>query len=54
MHGPDAWWRGAYNLSYAGIYTHPSAPGLVLATGNAGAYLSYDPAVVGTFISRQD
>lgn len=51
VHGPDAWWRGAYNLSYAGFYTHPSAVGMVITTGNAGAYLSYDPQRVNTYIS---
>lgn len=51
VHGPDAWWRGDYNLSYAGYYTHPSAPGVVFTTGNPGAYLSYDPEIVNTYVS---
>lgn len=52
VHGPDAWWRGDYNLSYAGFYTHPSAVGMVITTGNTGAYLSYEPSQVNTYVSN--
>lgn len=51
VHGPDAWWRGDYNLSYAGFYSHPSAVGMAITTGNSGAYLSYDPAHINTYLS---
>ena len=34
------------------VYAHPSAPGLVLATGNVGAHLDYASSVTCTYLSR--
>ena len=34
------------------MYSQPSAPGVVLATGNVGEYLSGDAQIVNTFLSR--
>jgi hypothetical protein len=51
LHGPDASWRGAFNVSYPGMYTAAGAPGVVWATGSVGRHLSYAPAEVRTFLS---
>jgi len=49
VHGPDALFSG--NYTYAGVYSVAAAPGVVLSTGSEGQYLSYDPAIVNTYIS---
>jgi hypothetical protein len=52
IHGPDALWRGALNVSYAGLYAAAGAPGVMWSTGSVGRHLSYAPADVRTFLSN--
>lgn len=37
---------------YGNFYSDPNAIGLILATGNVGQYLLYDPSDVNTYMSR--
>lgn len=48
LHGSTSW-AGA--SGYAFVYSHPSTPGTIMATGNVGRYLLED-GVVNTYLSR--
>lgn len=51
LHGPDAAFRGAPDVSYPGAYSAAGAPGFVASTGSIGLRLSYTPADVDTYLS---
>ncbi|GAB4816671.1 hypothetical protein N2152v2_003717 [Parachlorella kessleri] len=50
LHGPTSWFSA--EGPRPNVYAHPSAPGLVLATGNVGAHLDYASSVTCTYLSR--
>ena len=52
LHGASHWQRGTWKTRLGSVYSQPSAPGVVLATGNVGEYLSGDAQIVNTFLSR--
>lgn len=46
-------WLGVGGQGYYGnFYSDPNAMGLILATGNVGNYLLFDPQDVNTYLSR--
>jgi hypothetical protein len=49
LHGPDAMYREGD--IFAGAYSTPAVPGLVLSTGSVGRFLSYAPTEVNTYLS---
>lgn len=52
LHGASHWQRGTWNTRLGSVYSQPSAPGVIIATGNVGEYLSEDPHSVNTYLSR--
>lgn len=50
LHGPTSWF--APEGPHPNFYSIPSAPGLVLATGNVGAHLDMSPDADCTWMSR--
>ena len=52
LHGPSSWVGGGSRPSFASFYSHSSAPGVIMGTGNIGQFLSFDPSHVNTYLSR--
>ena len=52
LHGETHWMRGSWKTRLGSVYTHESAPGVILATGNVGKSLAFDPTSVNTYLSR--
>ena len=48
LHGAASW----YDEGFAGFYSHPSAPGYAMATGNLGARLEIESGLVNTYMTR--
>ncbi|GAQ88924.1 vacuolar protein sorting 10 [Klebsormidium nitens] len=50
LHGASSW-QGSGNMpGFAFVYSHPSAPGVLMGTGNVGQYL-YQNGEVNTYVS---
>mmetsp|Transcript_42694 Transcript_42694/g.68664 ORF Transcript_42694/g.68664 Transcript_42694/m.68664 type:complete len:874 (+) Transcript_42694:54-2675(+) len=52
LHGASHWQRGTWETRLGSVYSQESAPGVILATGNVGEFLSYDAQSVNTYLSR--
>ena len=52
LHGSSSWDTGTWETRLGSVYSHASAPGVILATGNVGHALSFDPTKVNTYLSR--
>ena len=52
LHGDTHWMHGTWKTRLGSVYTHESAPGVILATGNVGKSLAFDPTSVNTYLSR--
>lgn len=52
LHGSSSWDVGTWETRLGSVYSQKSAPGVIIATGNVGNALSFDPAKVNTFLSR--
>lgn len=50
LHGPSSWAAGEGKLP--GLHSHWSAPGIVMAVGSVGEYLSFASDYTCTFLSR--
>ena len=48
LHGSNSW----YEEGFTGFYSHPSAPGYAIATGNMGAHLETESGLVNTYLTR--
>ncbi len=52
LHGESHWQQGSWKTRLGSVYSQKSAPGVILATGNVGQYLSADANLVNTYLSR--
>ena len=52
LHGSTHWQRGTWKSRLGSVYTQATAPGIILATGNVGEFLTNDAQRVNTYISR--
>ena len=52
LHGPSSWSGSGARPNFASFYSQSSAPGVIMATGSIGKYLSFDPRQVNTYLSR--
>jgi sortilin len=52
LHGASHWQRGTWKTRLGSVYSQAAAPGVILATGNVGEFLSSDANSVNTFLSR--
>ena len=52
LHGASHWQRGSWKTRLGSVYSQAAAPGVILATGNVGEFLSNDANSVNTYMSR--